>query len=338
MKLKKKKIGYLGAGAWGVCLANLLALNGHQVKVWTRKEEFAKKLNTAKQHPHLKDFEIHPKIQFTSDLKEVLLDIDCLVESVTSSGIRSVFNQIKDLDVQLDCPIVLTSKGIEQDTGLLLLDVVIDVLGKEHKPNLCFLSGPSLANEVIKGAPTTVVCAGFDPEKTHLVQDLFSNHTFRVYPNNDIKGVEFGGAMKNIVAIACGISDGLGFGDNSKAALMTRGLHEIRKLAIAKQCRAETINGLAGMGDLCVTCSSKFSRNYRFGNLIAQGYDMEGAKKEIGMVVEGAYTCVSALQIGKKIGVSLPITEAVHSILYGGIKPQEAVKILLERTIKEEHL
>ena len=336
--MKKKKIGYLGAGTWGVCLANLLAHNGHKVNVWTRKKEFASKLNTSRVHPHLKNLKIHPNVFFTSQIDEVLEDIDCLIESVTSSGIREVFNKIKETQIKFNCPIVLTSKGIEQNTGLLLLDVVIDVLGNEYKNKLCFLSGPSLADEVIRGAPTTVVCAGFDPEKTHFVQDLFSNPTFRVYPNNDIKGVEFGGAMKNIIAIACGVSDGLGYGDNSKAALMTRGLHEIRKLAIAKQCKAETINGLAGMGDLCATCFSKFSRNYRFGTLIAQGYDMQGAKEEIGMVVEGAYTCVSALQIGKEIGVTLPITQAVYNILYKGLKPKDAVRALLERTIKEEHL
>ncbi len=336
--MKVYTIGYLGAGAWGVCLADLLAKKGHKVKVWCRNETLAKQLNTERKHPNLKDYTLHKDLHFTSNLAEVLEDINFLVESVTSSGTRPVFEQVKKLAPDLKCPIVLTSKGIEQDSGFLLLDVVLDVLGKEYKDRLTYLSGPSFADELIRELPTTVVCAGFDPEVTHRVQELFQYKTFRIYPNYDIKGVEFGGAMKNIIAIACGASDGLGFGNNSRAALMTRGLHEIRKLAIAKQCRSETINGLSGMGDLCLTCSSRYSRNYRFGYLMAQGKTMEEAKKEIGMVVEGAYTCVSALQIAEKMGVSLPITEAVHKVLYKGVKPMEAVRILLDREVKEEHL
>lgn len=332
------KIGYLGAGTWGVCLANLLAHKGYQVVAWSRRKDLADLLNQTREHPHLKGTLLHPSIRFTSDLSEALEDIDFLVESVTSSGIRPVFEQVKQVNPKLKCPIVLTSKGIEQNSGLLLLDVVLDVLGPKFKHQLGLLSGPSHAEEVIKGAPTTVVCAAFDPKVTHQIQELFATDTFRVYPNHDIKGVEFGGAMKNIIAIACGASDGLGFGVNSKAALMTRGLHEIRKLAIAKRCRAETVNGLAGMGDLCVTCFSSLSRNYRFGFLVAQGRTVQQAKDEIGMAVEGAYTCVSALQIGKKMGVPLPITEAVHKVLYEHVAPKDAVRALLMREIKEEHL
>lgn len=336
--MQKKKIGYLGSGAWAVCLADLLAKKGHQVKVWCRNEKLAQKLNETKEHPHLKNYKIHESLVFTPHMEEVLNDIDFLAESVTSSGIRPVFEQVKAIAPDISCPIVLTSKGIEQDTGLLLLDVVLDVLGKQVESQLTYLSGPSLADEVIRGSPITVVCAGFDPKVTHDVQELFQYKTFRIYPNYDIKGVEFGGAMKNIIAIACGTSDGLGFGDSSRAALMTRGLHEIRKLAIAKNCRAETINGLAGMGDLCATCSSKFSRNYRFGYLLSQGKTLKEAKAEIGMVVEGAYTCVSALQIAKKMDVSLPITEAVHKVLYEGVSPINAMRSLLDRQIKEERL
>lgn len=332
------KVGYLGAGTWGVCLANLLANKGYELVVWCRKQQLADLLNEKKEHPHLKGYPINKSIRFTTDLKEAISEVDFLIESVTSSGIREVFGKIKEINPSLKCPIILTSKGIEQNTGLLLLDVVLDVLGKSFKHQLGFLSGPSHAEEVIKGIPTTVVGAAFDPEVTHKIGDLFGTDTFRVYPNHDIKGVEFGGAMKNIIAIACGASDGLGFGVNTKAALMTRGLHEIRKLAIAKGCRAETINGLAGMGDLCVTCFSQFSRNYRFGNLIAQGLTMEQAKEEIGMVVEGAYTCVSALQISKEVQVPLPIAEAVYKVLYEKVNPLDAVRDLLEREVKEEHL
>jgi glycerol-3-phosphate dehydrogenase (NAD(P)+) len=171
-----------------------------------------------------------------------------------------------------------------------------------------------------------------------MIHETFSTPTFRVYPNGDVNGVELGGALKNIIAIACGVSDGLGFGDNAKAALMTRGLHEMRKLAITKGCKPDTLNGLAGMGDLCVTCLSKFSRNYQFGRLIAEGYTPEEAKKQIGMVVEGTYTCLSAIQLARKADLDLPITESVYKILFENVHPLEACKLLLQRITKEEYL
>ncbi len=214
----------------------------------------------------------------------------------------------------------------------------MEVLGEEHRQQIGVLSGPSIAIEVLKGLPSSVVCSGFDPNVISLIHGTFSTPTFRVYPNADINGVELGGALKNIIAIACGVSDGLGFGDNTKAALMTRGLHEIRKLAITKGCKPETLSGLAGMGDLCVTCLSKFSRNYRFGRLIAEGMDPDEAKKEIGMVVEGTYTCLSAMQLAKKANIELPITESVYKIVFEHLKPHEAVKMLLQRATKEEYL
>ena len=171
-----------------------------------------------------------------------------------------------------------------------------------------------------------------------MIHDLFTTPTFRIYPNSDIRGVCFGGAMKNIIAIACGIADGLGYGDNTKAALMTRGLHEIRKLCVVKNCKPETLNGLSGMGDLCVTCMSRHSRNYRFGRLIAEGLSPEGARQKIGMAVEGIYTCVSARELGHKYQIPVPITDATYEIIYEELNPREAVKALLTRTIKEEHL
>ncbi len=335
----KKNIAYFGAGTWGVCLADLLAKKGHRVSVWCRRKELADRLRATKEHPYLPGYALDEKIVFSSDMSAVLRrETDYLIESVTSSGIRPVFEAIKNVGFDNPCPIVLTSKGIEQKTGLLLSDVIIRVLGEGYREYIGSLSGPSHAEEVIKKVPTTVVCSAFRPDVTYGIQRLFTTEKFRVYPNHDLKGVEYGGAMKNIIAIACGASDGLGFGVNSKAALMTRGLHEIRKLAIAKQCRAETINGLSGMGDLCVTCFSTLSRNYRFGFLIAQGKSIEEAKREIGMVVEGAYTCMSALQIGKEVHVPLPITEAVYKVIYEKVKPMDAVRQLLEREIKEEHL
>lgn len=336
-KKSVKKIGYLGAGVWGYCLASLLASKGHHVISWSIEEETVRYLEQMREHPKMKGFFAPSTLTFTTHIEEVLKDKDLVVEGVTSAGIRQVFQTIKQVHIP-ECPIVLTSKGIEQNTGLLLTDVVTEVLGEEHKSKIGVLSGPSIAIEVLKGLPTSVVCTGFDPLVISLIHEIFSTPTFRVYPNTDVNGVELGGALKNIIAIACGVSDGLGFGDNAKAALMTRGLHEIRKLAITKGCKPETLSGLAGMGDLCVTCLSKFSRNYQFGRLIAEGLEPEKAKKKIGMVVEGTYTCLSAIQLAKKAGIDLPITESVYKILFEGLNPQEACKQLLQRITKEEYL
>ncbi len=331
------RIGYLGAGTWGFALASLLASKGHYVTLWSANADLVKILTKKREHPKLAHFKAHEGVVFTTDLAEAVDSVEMLVEAVTAMGIRPVFEQVLSLN-RLTAPVVITSKGIEQNSGLLLPEVVKEVLGEEYKSRIGCLSGPSHAEEVIQKLPTSVVSASYDPALMHLIAEVFTAPCFRVYPNADIHGVAFGGAMKNIIAIACGISDGLGFGDNTKAALMTRGLHEIRKLSVTKGCNPETLNGLSGMGDLCVTCLSKLSRNYSFGRLIAEGMDPQSAKEKIGMVVEGAYSCVSALQLGQKSGIPVPITEAVYAILYQGLNPQDAVRSLLQRAIKEEHL
>jgi len=331
------KVGYLGGGAWGFALATLLAANGHHVTLWTSKPEFAGQLKKNRHHPKLPKCNVDEKLTFTSHLPEALDQADILVESVTAKGLRSVLGKILDLDA-LDSPLVLTSKGIEQETGLLLPEVVLEMAGEEYRNKIGCLTGPSLAEEVIRQLPTSVVSSSYDKKLMLTIRDLFNSPYFRVYPNSDLHGACFGGAMKNIMAIACGISDGLGFGDNTKAALMTRGLHEIRKLSSTKGCLPETLNGLTGMGDLCVTCLSVLSRNYMFGHHIAKGLTPEGAREKIGMVVEGIYTCVSALQLGKKHNIPVPITQGVYSIIYENVNPKDAVKSLLQRAIKEEHL
>lgn len=332
-----KKIGYLGGGTWGFALASILALNGHRVVVWVRNPELAKLLETKKAHPKLSDFIIEGDVHFTSSLEEAIDGADTLVESVTSQGIRPVFQQIQKIS-PIKVPVVLTSKGIEQKTGKLLPEVISDILGEEESPLVGCLSGPSHAEEVIQKLPTSIVCSSYSPDVTQTIHELFSTPTFRIYPNLDLNGVCFGGAMKNIIAISCGISDGLGNGDNTKASLMTRGLHEMRKLCVVKNCKPETLNGLSGMGDLCVTCLSKHSRNYRFGRLIAEGFSPEGARQKIGMAVEGIYACVSAKELGEKHNIPVPITEVTHAIIYDELDPREAVRSLLKRVIKEEHL
>lgn len=328
------KIGYLGAGTWGFALASVLAENGHRVTLWTREKSFSDLLQKTRMHPKLPNFKMPESVTFTSDLDQAIKDAQVLIESVTSAGIRPVFEQIGPCDI----PIVLTSKGIERGTGLLLPEVVSEILGVDKSPLVGALSGPSHAEEVIQKGPTAVVSSSYDPKVANLICELFTTPTFRIYPNSDLNGVCFGGAMKNIIAVACGISDGLGGGVNAKAALMTRGLHEMRKLCLVKNAHPETLNGLSGMGDLCVTCMSNLSRNYRFGILIAEGYSPAGAREKIGMAVEGVYTSVSAFELGKKHGVPIPVTEATHAIIFGGLDPKVAVHALLNRVVKQEHL
>ncbi len=329
------KIGYLGAGTWGTALASVLANNGHSVIVWDRNPNHVKKLKVTRRHPKLEDFVIPEAILYTEDLLDAIKDVDVIVESVTSLGIRSVFTKIKKLK-KINCPIVLTSKGLEIDTNLLFPEILKEIFGEENSKYIGCLSGPSHAEEVIKNLPTSVVCSSYSEDTMLLISQLFNSCYFRVYPNSDILGISFGGAMKNIIAIACAISDGLGFGDNTKAALMTRGLHEMKKLCPTKGGKPETLNGLSGMGDLCVTCLSRFSRNYRFGRLIAEGYNIKEAKGKIGMVVEGVYSCVSALQLARKYNIAVPITEAVHAVLYENLSAKNVVKLLMQRKIKEE--
>jgi glycerol-3-phosphate dehydrogenase (NAD(P)+) len=331
------KIGYLGCGVWGYVLADLLASKGYEVTSWGVERDLINHLTLHREHPRLMGRKAPESLHFTHDLKEALQGKDMIVEGVTSAGIRPVFNQIKELGVPT-CPLVLTSKGIEQNTGLLLTEVVLSVLGEEYRDQIGCLSGPSIAPEVFQRLPAAVVCSGYSEPVIKHIHHAFSCATLRVYPNKDINGIELGGAMKNIIAIACGAADGLGFGDNTKALLMTRGLHEIRRLAAVCGCKPETLNGLAGMGDLCVTCLSTQSRNYRFGRLIAEGKTPDEAKKLIGMVVEGAYTCLSAVQIAKKKAIELPIADAVYRVVYENLSPKEAVKLLLQRTTKHEDL
>ena len=328
------KITVLGAGSWGCCLAALLASKGFQIVNWTRDTALAETLRAKREHPSHPGCKIPENVVFTSNLSEALAGADLVVESVTSAGLRPVLEQLP----RLSCPLVITSKGIEQDSGLILPEVAVSILGEENRHQIAVLSGPSFASDVIRGLPTSIVGSSFSEEVMQFVCETFQTPTFRVYPNSDIQGVCFGGGLKNIIAIACGISDGLSLGASSKASLMTRGLHELRKLAVASGCRAETLFGLSGMGDIVLTCNSLLSRNFRFGHLLAQGMSPKEAEKSIEMVVEGVYNCKSALQLSQKRMIPMPITEAIHRIVYEGMKPMDAVLALMQRAIKEEHL
>lgn len=331
------KIGFIGSGAWGFCLASLLASKGYDTLSWTRDPELAQQLTQTREHPFLRGHPAPPNMAFTTDLVQVLSGSELLVESITSAGLRPVFEEIKSINIPT-CPIVITSKGIEQNTGLILPKVLIEVLGENVRPQIACLSGPSYAEEVIRELPTSVVVSAYDHGLMLIICDIFMTPSFRVYPNEDIHGVAYGGALKNIIAIACGIAEGLKLGYSTKAAIMTRGLHEIRKLAVAQGCKPETLGGLSGMGDLCLTCSSLISRNCRFGYLLTQDLSPEEAQKKIGMVVEGAYTCVSAFQLSRQLHIPMPITEMVYKIIYEGMPIGNAVQMLMERSVKAEYL
>ena len=328
------KIAYLGAGTWGFALAGILAENGHDVIVWARNSELVDLLQKTKVHPKLAGSTISPKVEFTTDLDYAVKDAEVIVESVTCAGFRSVFEKLGKLHI----PVIITSKGIEQGTGFLLPEVLADIQKVDPYPYVAALSGPSHAEEVLLNKPTAVVSSAYTKEMADLVVTLFTTPTLRVYPNLDLHGVCFGGAVKNIIAIACGISDGISNSVNAKAALMTRGLHEMRKLSVVKKAHPETLNGLSGLGDLCVTCMSVLSRNYMFGRLLAEGFSPEGARQKVGMAVEGIYTCVSVYELGKKYQIPIPVTAATYQIIFKGLDPKEAMKLLLTRLVKEEHL
>lgn len=329
------QIAVLGAGSWGYCLAMLLAQKGFHVTLWTKKQDLKEAIAHKRPHPLFPDLAIPPQLTCTNDLNEAVSHKDLIVESVTAKGLRDVFSSIA---TPPSCPIVITSKGIEQKNDITLPQVLMELYGKEIEPQIALLSGPSFSQDVIHGKPTAVIAASQSIETAQFVCNTFNTSTFRVYPNDDVVGVAFGGALKNVIAIACGICDALELGASARAALMTRGLHEIRKLAVMNGAKPETLNGLSGMGDLIVTCSSFLSRNYTFGTLLAQGKSGAQAKEKIGHVVEGAYTTTAVYELSQKLGVPMPINEVIYQIIYQDLKPQMGVQKLMQREIKEERL
>lgn len=329
------KICYLGCGAWGLVLANLAADNGHDVVIWSIEHDVLDSIAKGSGHPKFPSYQLSKKLSVEKDLEKALYDADVIVESVTTKGIRPVFLKIRKLG-GVNCPIILTSKGIEQDTGLLLPEIILEVLGQDYRMQIGQLSGPTLADEVMAKHPTSAVAAAYSKKVAELIQDLFTSSYFRLYLSDDVSGVALGGSIKNVMAIASGIAEGLGYGHNTKSAIIARGLHEMKRLAPCKGAKEETLNGLAGLGDLCVTCMSSLSRNYRFGHMIGTGMTTEEAQKKINMVVEGASTVISAQQLADKYQLDLPITQAVYSVLIEGVDPKEAVRRLLTRELKEE--
>ncbi len=328
------KIGVLGAGTFGIALARLLALKDLDVTVYSHSEDKVIKLRETNRHEHFSDVLLPSNIKYTSILADALYDKQMIVFALPSTSIRQVARQAKNYmkDGQI---IVDVSKGIEKDSLLTLSEVIKDEF---NGLNLSYvvLSGPTHAEEVIKDMPTAIVSASEDRDVAKIVQETFASNFFRVYTNNDVKGIEICGALKNIMAISAGICDGLGYGDNGKAVLITRGLQEIKRLGSKMGCKEETFFGLAGVGDLIVTCTSKHSRNNRCGYLLGQGASVKEAKEQIGMVVEGLNALPAAIELKEKYKVEMPITDMLAKVVYDGLDPSIAVSKLFQRELKSE--
>ena len=329
------KIGILGAGSWGIALAKLLCDNGQTVSVWTYHAEKLEEYKRTRRFPKL-DCVLPENLIYQSELKALCEDKDILIAAVPSVNMRATIKAAESFipDGQI---IVSVSKGIELDTLMNLTDVIEDEMKSAGKTvRTVALSGPTHAEEVVRCLPSTIVSASKDSEAAMLVQDACMSRYMRVYTNDDMRGVELCGAMKNVIALASGICRGLGFGDNSRAALITRGLAEMTRLGLAMGCRKETFMGLAGMGDLIVTATSEHSRNNRAGFYIGQGYSAEDAKANVGMVVEGINALQPVLKLADRYEVELPICKAVDDIINKGQDVQETVYALMMRDRKSE--
>ena len=328
------KIGMIGAGSWGIALSVLLANNGHEVLVWSIIEDEIKMLKENHEHKDkLPGVILSDRITYTNDLKEAVTDKDVLVLAVPSPFTRSTAHSMKDI-VKDGQVIVNVAKGIEETTLMTLSEIIEEEI---PQADVAVLSGPSHAEEVGRGIPTTIVVGAKTKKTAELLQDIFMSEVFRVYISPDVLGIELGAALKNVVALAAGIADGLGYGDNTKAALITRGITEIARLGTAMGGKFETFCGLSGIGDLIVTCASMHSRNRRAGILIGQGKTMKEAMDEVKMVVEGVYSAKAALGLAKKYDVQIPIIEQVNKVLFEDKLASEALKDLMGRDKKLEH-
>lgn len=328
------KVGIIGAGSWGTALSLLLHKNGNQVTVWSALEdEIAMLLAEHEQKDKLPGVKLPEDMIFTTDLEEAVKDSEVLILAVPSPFTRSTAERMSPYMKEGQI-IVNVAKGIEEKTLMTLSEIIEQEIPAAE---VAVLSGPSHAEEVGRGIPTTIVVGTGRKETAERLQNLFMNEVFRVYTSSDVLGIELGAALKNVVALAAGIADGLGYGDNTKAALITRGIAEIARLGISMGGRIETFYGLTGIGDLIVTCASMHSRNRRAGILIGKGYTMEAAMKEVKMVVEGVYSAKAAMGLAKKFDVQLPIIEQVNAVLFEGQLADEAVKNLMLRDKKIEN-
>ena len=327
-------VSVIGAGSWGIALALVLAKNGNKVTVWSIVKEEIDMLNEKREHvDKLPGVPLPSDMVFTTDLEEAIKGKKVLVLAVPSVFTRGTANKMKEY-VEEGQIIVNVAKGIEESTLMTLSEIIEEEI---PQADVAVLSGPSHAEEVGRGIPTTIVVGAKTEETATYLQNMFMNDVFRVYTSSDIMGMELGGSLKNVVALAAGIADGLGYGDNTKAALITRGIAEIARLGVAMGGKAESFNGLTGIGDLIVTCASVHSRNRKAGVLMGQGKTMDEAMKEVKMVVEGVYSAKAAMLLAKKYDVSMPIIEQVNLILFENKPADEAVKDLMFRDKRVEN-
>lgn len=330
------RIGVIGAGSWGTTLANLLAKKGLEVKLWVYEADLAQRLKEHRVNDlYLPDYKLSEQLEFSHDLMEFVVDRQVLVLVPPSQVMRTVMDRIKN-SLAPDCLLVSAAKGIENDSLLTMSEVLAEVFGESIVNRCAFLSGPSFAKEVAAELPTAVAVAAEDYALASKVQDLFSTDYFRVYTNSDVMGVELCGALKNVIALAAGVSDGLGFGYNTRAALITRGLVEMARLGRAKGASLETFSGLAGMGDLVLTCTGDLSRNRSVGMELGRGRSLEDILGTMRMVAEGVKTTLSAYQLAQRLDVDMPITAQMYEILYAGKEPRQAVTELMMRDLKSE--
>jgi len=320
----------LGSGAWGTALANLLCENGHQVLLWNRKADRAAEMEQTRCNPRLRDVPLHAGLRVTSDLS-CAQSCRMVVFATPSFAIRATAAAVRPF-LRPDTILVSVTKGIEAETGLRMTQIIEEETGRPAAA----LSGPSHAEEVSRGIPTGCVAACTDISVAETIQDVFMNEDFRVYASTDVVGVELSAAMKNVIALCAGVSDGLGLGDNTKALMVTRGLTELARLVVAMGGCAETIAGLAGVGDMIVTCTSMHSRNRRAGILIGQGVPVQEAMEQVGAVVEGYYAALSAWQLSCKAGVEMPICQQAYAVLYGNQSAAESIRMLMSRGKKHE--
>lgn len=331
------KVAIIGAGSWGTALAHVAAENNNSTYLWVRRRELAEEMiKTRENRPYLPGVKISPKINISTDLEEVVSEADIIIVAVPSQAVRTMARKISNF-IKDDVIVTSASKGIELNSLKRMSEVLAEELENVKTQNIVALSGPSHAEEVIKNLPTAIVAASSGEQAAEKVQDVLINCNFRVYTNSDVIGVELGGALKNIIAICSGISDGLGLGDNTKAALMTRGIVEITRLGVKLGASPATFSGLSGIGDLIVTCSSDFSRNRRAGIQIGQGKTVEEVIQSTNMVIEGINTTKATFLLAQKHKIEMPITEQAYLVLFEGKDPEVAVKSLMSRVGKHEH-
>jgi glycerol-3-phosphate dehydrogenase (NAD(P)+) len=328
------RIAVIGAGSWGTSASWLLGGKGHDVSLWAREPEIADGVNSSHRNPvYMKDIVLPASVVATPDMEQALFGVEAVVMVTPSVGVRTTAEAMKP-HLGADVPVIILSKGVEADSLMLMTEVLEDVLG--NRARLAGLSGPNHAEEVGKGIPSATVVAAYEEGVGRFFQDVFMTRFFRVYTNPDVVGVELCGASKNVIAVAAGMSDGVGYGDNTKATLMTRGLAEMSRLGHALGANPLTYMGLAGVGDLIATCTSPNSRNRALGEFVGKGGTLEGWRAHTNMVAEGAFACISVEDLGERAHIELPITRQVRAVLYEGVPVEAGEEALLGRAARDE--